>query len=88
MDRIWQFTVGTNNLICGPSNCGKSTFVEKILETPSIFNVPIDNVHYYYGIFSKNVERLSQLYPNITLIQGMPRNLDHPDQIFNPNQNK
>jgi len=84
---MWTINFPENILICGPSGCGKSTFVEKLLATPHIWDKPIDKIFYCYGIQSENVNRISKAYPQATLIEGLPPNLDKPLEMFSPKQN-
>jgi DNA polymerase III delta prime subunit len=85
-DFVWNLSIPSNVLICGPSGSGKSTFVQKLIDTPAIWAEPIDNLWLCYGIYSENVKEFSKKYPQARLIEDLPRNLDQPMQIFNPNQ--
>ena len=83
----WHMTFPENFLICGSSGSGKSTFLENLLATPSIWTGPIDKVIYCYGIQTSTVENFAKHRPDISLIQGLPRNLSQPREMFSPQQN-
>ena len=82
----WKMTCPQNVLVVGSSGTGKSTFVEKLISTPDAWETPIDNIFYCYGILSDTVEKLAREMPHITLIEGLPRNLASPREIFSPNK--
>jgi adenylate kinase family enzyme len=86
-DFVWQVSIPSNILICGSSNCGKSTFAEKLLATPGIWETQPENIMYCYGIQSENVNRIAKNFPQVVLHEGVPRNLDNPLQIFSPAKN-
>ena len=73
-----------NVLIVGSSGTGKSTFVERLLTTPDAWETPIDNFMYCYGIYSETVKKIAHDLPHITLVEGLPRNLASPFEIFSP----
>ena len=80
----WKINFGSNTLLVGPSACGKSTFLMKLLETPEVWERPPDKIVYCYGIFSKTVKYLSENRPDIILHEGLPpQNLT---EMFSPNQ--
>ena len=85
-DWVRNFSIPSNVLLCGPSGCGKSKFIEKILQTPCMWNGSIDNLYYCYGIYTDNVRRIVETYPAATVIEHIPRNLDQPHEIFNRNE--
>ena len=87
MEYPWEIICPSNILIVGPSGCGKSCFVEKLIQTPEIWSKPINKIWYCYGIYTINVENIAKNFPHITLIDGLPRNLDNPLEIFNPKDN-
>lgn len=84
----WKMSIPENFLICGSSGSGKSTFLEKLLATPKIWSAGRpDKVLYCYGIYTANVENFAKNRPDISLIQGVPRNLSQPMEMFSPSQN-
>ena len=84
----WKMSLPENFLICGSSGSGKSTFLEKLISTPSIWSKgPLQNVLYCYGIYTPTVEKFAKNRPEISLIQGIPRNLSQPQEMFSPSQN-
>ena len=86
-DYEWQMSCPQNVLICGSSGTGKSTFVEKLISTPQLWEKPPDKIVYCYGIQSSTVNFLSQHRPEVMLIEGLPRNLSTPQEMFSPHQN-
>ena len=85
-DYKWKMSCPSNVLIAGSSGSGKSTFVEKLLKTKDIWEKPFDNLTYCYGINTETVQRISNDHPEATIIEGMPRNLEQPEQMFSPSQ--
>lgn len=87
MTSVWNFSIPSNNLVCGPSNCGKTTFVERVLENKDMWSKPIDNLYYCYGIATDNLKTIGQKFPGAVLMEGIPRNLSQPREIFQPSKN-
>ena len=86
-EQVWKMSCPQNVLITGSSGVGKSSFVVKLLETPSVWDNPPDKILYSYGICSETVNHIARHMPEVTLIEGIPRNLCTPLEIFSPHQN-
>ena len=84
----FQFSFPSNNAWIGTSNSGKSTLLERCLACPTIWEKPPDQIWYFYGIYTKNVENIMRNYPHVTAIQGLPNNvLQDPLSVFSPKDN-
>ncbi len=87
MDYPWQVSIPSNVLISGGSGTGKSSFVQNLLGTPQIWQTPVTGkTMYCFGINSENVKYIHEKFPHVELIEGIPRNLDRPLEIFSPSQ--
>ena len=75
-----------NVLICGSSGSGKSRFLEKLIDTPAIWEKPMQKIIYCYGIHNSTVDYFAQHHPEVILNEGLPRNLSNPHEIFSPQQ--
>lgn len=87
LDYPWKIDYGTQIALIGNSGSGKSFLVEKMLKTPGIWTGKIDRLIYCYGIYTNNVAAIARDHPEAELIEGIPRNLDRPLEIFNPSKN-
>lgn len=47
----------------------------------------MNKIIYAYGIHNSTVDYLSTHHPEIILVEGLPRNLSQPREIFSPSQN-
>lgn len=63
-----------NVIIAGPSQSGKSYFVEKLIFN---FNVTFKHIHFYYSEWQPLYERL----PHITFFQGLPKMTDYKGDV-------
>ena len=80
-DIVCKFSIPSNVLLCGPTGCGKSSFMENLIENPSMWCEPMDSLWLCYGIYTENVKRFAEKYPQVRLIEGLPLNLDNPQQM-------
>lgn len=85
-DIVCKFSIPSNVLLCGPTGCGKSSFMEKLIENPAMWCEPMDSLWLCYGIYSENVKRFAEKYPQVRLIEGLPLNLDNPQQMLSPSK--
>ena len=73
MDPRWKrpFTC----IVAGPTGCGKTTFVARLLRNaPSMINPAPEHVTWYYGEWQSAYENLD--IPNVRLKQGLPTVFD------------
>ena len=73
MDPRWKhpFTC----IVAGPTGCGKTTFVARLLlNAPSMINPAPEHVTWYYGEWQSAYENLD--IPNVRLEQGLPTVFD------------
>ena len=73
MDPRWKhpFTC----IVAGPTGCGKTTFVARLLwNAPSMINPAPEHVTWYYGEWQSAYENLD--IPNVCLEQGLPTVFD------------
>ncbi len=80
-------TFPSNNLICGPSNSGKSCFVERLLATPAAWESPIVKIYYCYGVMTENVKNIAKSFPQAMLIEGLPVHFNDPSKMFDRSKN-
>ena len=74
MDPRWQhpFTC----IVAGPTGCGKTTFVARLLRNASaMIDPPPERVTWYYGEWQKAYENLD--IPNVRLEEGLPTSFDN-----------
>lgn len=85
MEYPFKFDFPCNTVIYGPSNSGKSTFVQKVLETPGLWEEPIQKIHYFYGIESEALNQMKKRFPDAIFIKGLPEDLE---SLFDPKINE
>ena len=76
MDPRWQhpFTC----IVAGPTGCGKTTFVARLLRNASaMIDPPPERVTWYYGEWQTAYENLD--IPNMRLEEGLPTSFDTDD---------
>ena len=74
MDPRWQhpFTC----IVAGPTGCGKTTFVARLLRNSSeMIDPPPERVTWYYGEWQTEYENLD--IPNLHLEEGLPTSFDN-----------
>ena len=64
-------------LVAGPTCCGKSQFVKRLLESGEymIDGAP-ENIIWCYGIYQPAYDEMLTSIPNITFVEGVPSDLD------------
>ena len=64
-------------LVAGPTCCGKSQFVKRLLEwgEDMIDGAP-ENIIWCYGIYQPAYDEMLTSIPNITFVEGVPSDLD------------
>ena len=80
MDPRWKHPFPA--LIAGPTCCGKSQFVKRLLESGEdiIDGVP-ENIIWCYGIYQPPYDDMQRNIPNITFVEGVPTDLE---SMINP----
>ena len=76
MDPRWQhpFTC----IVAGPTGCGKTTFVARLLRNASaMIDPPPERVTWYYGEWQAGYKNLD--IPNMRMEEGLPQSLDTDD---------
>ena len=64
-------------LVAGPTGCGKMQFIKKIIEQGEcITNGSAEKIFWLYGEYQPAYIELSQKFSNISLIEGIPENLN------------
>ena len=79
MDPRWKhpFTC----IVAGPTGCGKTTFVTRLLRNaPSMINPAPEHVTWYYGEWQSAYENLD--IPNVRQEQGLPTVFDTGKRNF------
>ena len=73
MDPRWKYPFTC--IVAGPTGCGKTTFVARLLRNaPSMNNPASGHVTWYYGEWQSAYENLDT--PNVRLEQGLPSTFD------------
>ena len=75
MDPRWQhpFTC----IVAGPTGCGKTTFVARLLRNASaMIDPPPERVTWYYGEWQTAYENLADI-PNMRMEEGLPQSFDN-----------
>lgn len=63
-------------LLCGPSHCGKTTWIRRLLQNlDNMFDTPIEKVVYCYSQMQSAYEDMQNLPINIDFIEGFPQDL-------------
>ena len=76
MDPRWQhpFTC----IVAGPTGCGKTTFVARLLRNASeMIDPPPERVTWYYGEWQAAYKNLD--IPNMSMEEGLPTSFDNDD---------
>ena len=69
-------------LIAGPTCCGKTQFVKRLLEAGEemIQDAP-EKIVWCYGIYQPTYDEMQRTIPNLTFIEGVPSDLE---SMINP----
>ena len=64
-------------LVAGPTCCGKSQFVKRLLESSELMidSAP-ENIVWCYGIYQSAYDDMKRNIPNITFVEGVPSDLE------------
>ena len=64
-------------LVAGPTSCGKTQFVKKIIEEgEDVVNGSAEKIIWLYGEYQPAYMELSSKFPHILFIEGIPENLN------------
>jgi len=67
--------MGSNMLVAGPTNCGKTTFVLKLLDAMAqLFDIKPERVYWFYGV--KTDEHDLLVARNYNVYEGIPRDFN------------
>lgn len=71
---VLQFETPSSLLVCGPSNSGKTSFVERLLENASLmFKTPPKSILYCYGsVWQPIFDEMEKCVKNIRFFKGLP----------------
>ena len=78
MDTRWQhpFTC----IVAGPTGCGKTTFVARMLRNAAaVIDPPPERITWYYGEWQAAYENL--VIPNMRLEEGLPTSFDSDGKL-------
>lgn len=76
-----MFHTPFNMIIAGPTQCGKSFFLNKLLENrDKLIDRPVTKIVYCYGQFQPTFMEMQEKLP-ITFIKGIPNNLEEMFEI-------
>ena len=73
-------------LIAGPTCCGKTQFVKRLLEAGEemIEGAP-EKIIWCYGIYQQAYDEMQRTIPNLTFMEGLPSDLESMNlKILNP----
>ena len=71
-------------MVAGPTGCGKTSWVQKLLSCKYNFTEPVRNVLYCYGVYQPRYSVMARTIPNVTFHKGLP-NKETIDQLKNSN---
>ena len=75
MDPRWKHPFPA--LVAGPTCCGKSQFVKRLLESgEGIIEGTPENIIWCYGIYQPAYDKMQRNIPNITFVEGVPSDLE------------
>ena len=82
MDPRWKHPFPA--LVAGPTCCGKSQFVKRLLESGEdmIEGAP-ENIIWCYGIYQPAYDEIQRNIPNIQFVEGVPSDLE---SMINPSK--
>ena len=66
------FEAGCTMMIAGPTGCGKTFFVKKLLTGKNNFTQPVRNILYCYGVYQPLFNEMRRTIPNIEFHKGLP----------------
>jgi len=79
-----KFPAGCPMMVAGPTGCGKTSWVQKLLSSKQNFTQPVRSVLYCYGVYQPRYNEMARTIPNVTFYKGLP-NKQTIDELKNPN---
>ena len=67
-----KFPAGRPIMVAGPTGCGKTCWVQKLLSNKNNFTQPVRHILYCYGVYQPRFTEMKRLIPNITFHSGLP----------------
>ena len=68
-----KFVTPASISLIGMSNCGKSSYIRKMMEqADGVFTEPPSRVIYCYNVFQRLFTEMADTVPNISFYQGLP----------------
>ncbi len=71
-------------MVAGPTGCGKTSWVQKLLSCKNNFTEPVRSVLYCYGVYQPRYTQMAKTIPNVTFHRGLP-NKQTVDELKNSN---
>lgn len=66
------FPAGRPMMVAGPTGCGKTCWVEKLLSNSNNFTEPVRHILYCYGVYQPRFTEMKKRLSNITFHSGLP----------------
>ena len=79
----FKFDFPLNCNVIGGSNSGKSTWIQKVLDSPEVWAKPVDRIYYFYGIESEALKQIKKKHPDAFYHKGLPPSLEDGDMFDN-----
>lgn len=67
-----QFPAAATMMVAGPTGCGKTFWVQKLLSHKHNFSQPIRGIMYCYGVFQPRYREMMKTIPDIEFHRGLP----------------
>ena len=72
-ESLLKFVTPASISLIGMSNCGKSSYIRKMLEqADGVFTEPPSRVIYCYNVFQRLFTEMADTVPHISFYQGLP----------------
>lgn len=68
----FPFPAGRPMMIAGPTGCGKTCWLEKLLSSRHNFSEPVRSILYCYGVYQPRFNQMKQNIPYIEFHSGLP----------------
>ena len=66
------FRAGAPMMIAGPTTCGKTTWIKKLLSSKHNFTEPVKSILYCFGVHQPLYDEMKETIPDITFHKGLP----------------
>lgn len=67
------FPAGRPIMVAGPTGCGKTSWITRLLQSRGAFTEPVRSVLYCYGVWQSAYDEMKTIIPNITFHKGLPK---------------